>query len=1012
MSAVLVALCPRGLALDPTLDVGQYAHTEWKIRDGFPKGYISSIAQTPDGYLWLGSEFGLVRFDGVRGVEWQPPTGQHLPSSNIFSLLATRDGTLWIGTLKGLASWKDGKLTRYPELAEQYIFKLLEDREGTIWASGFSTTTGRLCAIRDGIVHCYGADGALGRGAFNLYDDSKGNLWAGVKNGVWRWKPGPSKFYPLDGEPDGIQGVGEDDNGALLIGWNGGLRRLVDGRIEPYEVPGDAGQFRGHRLLRDRDGGLWVGTTDRGIVHIHQGRTDVFGPSEGLSNERIGAMFEDREGNIWVTTPNGIDRFHDLAVARVSVSQGLSNPNVVSVLAAKDGSVWLATRGGLSRWMHGQITNYRRRSSTDYLTGHGERARNLDEVNPIALFQDVGGRIWVATLHGLGYLENDRFVPVRDIPGGPVTAMAQDSAGSLWVSEEAAGLFQVAGCRLVQRIEWPRLGRGAHVSAAAADPAQGVWVGFHLGGIAYLSSGQVRKSYGTAEGLGEGRVNHLQFDQGGALWASTDGGLSRLKDGRVGTLTSRNGLPCDTVHWTMEDDAGSFWLYTACGLLRISRAELNAWAAGPQRTVHFTVFDISDGVRPTAMAGHFSGQVVKSADGKIWFLPLDGASVIDPRHIPFNKLPPPVHIERIIADRKSYDAAAGKGLPSRIRDLEVDYTALSFVAPEKVRFRYRLEGYDRDWQEAGNRRQAFYTNLPPRQYRFRVKAANNSGVWNEAGAALDFAIAPAFYQTSWFLAACAAAILAFLGGLYYLRMEYVKRQFNMRLEERVKERTRVARDLHDTLLQSFQGLLLKFHSVTYDLPDRPAEAQKTLESAIEQARAAVTEGRDAVQGLRSSLVVTNDLARAISTLGEGLGADEVNGNRPEFRVQVEGKTRDLSPLVRDEIYRIAGEALRNGFRHADARRIEVEMHYEKRLLRMRVRDNGKGIDPKILDAGGRAGHHGLAGMQERAKLVRGKLAVFSQLDSGTEIELTIPASIAYTKSPPASRSMSSGTGTG
>jgi signal transduction histidine kinase len=392
----------------------------------------------------------------------------------------------------------------------------------------------------------------------------------------------------------------------------------------------------------------------------------------------------------------------------------------------------------------------------------------------------------------------------------------------------------------------------------------------------------------------------------------------------------------------------------------------------------------------------------------LWFLPFDGVSVIDPRHLPFNKLPPPVHIEQITADRKLHwqnlsGAAASKlHLPALSRDLVIDYTALSFVAPEKVRFRVKLEGHDPDWKDAGTDRKAFYNDLPPRHYRFRVMASNNSGVWNEAGASLDFSIDPAYYQTTWFQWSSVAAFLALLAALYQLRLRYLKHDFNVRLEARVGERTRIARDLHDTLLQSFQGVLLKFSAMTYLIPERP-DVQKKLEGVIDQARAAVTEGRDAVQGLRSSTVLTNDLARAVTTFGEGLAAelssDRAGANCPEFQVRVEGKSRELPPLIRDEVYRIAAEALRNAFRHAQAKRIEVEIRYGQRHFRLSVLDNGKGIGQTVLNAGGRAGHHGLPGISERAELAGGKLTVRSQLDAGTEIELTIPAAVAYAKAP-------------
>ena len=441
-----------------------------------------------------------------------------------------------------------------------------------------------------------------------------------------------------------------------------------------------------------------------------------------------------------------------------------------------------------------------------------------------------------------------------------------------------------------------------------------------------------------------------------------------------------------------------------CGLIRVPRTEVDAWAATVDRdkdakpAVRFTVLDSSDGVKVPEDPGGYTPHVARSPDGRLWFLPSDGVSILDPRHLPVNSLPPPVHIEQITADRKKYPtASSGSGtlsLPPLVRDLEIDYTALSLVAPEKVLFRYKLEGWDPDWQDAGTRREAFYMNLSPANYRFRVSACNNSGVWNESGAFLDFSIAPAYYQTVWFRLSSVAALLALLGALYQLRLRQVAKHLNIRMEERINERTRIARDLHDTLLQSFQGVLLKFHAVTYVLPNQPGEAREILKSAIEEARQAIAEGRDAVQGLRSSVVI-NDLAQAIGALGEQIAMDHPRQKFPDFLVHVEGTPRNLAPVIRNEFYRIAGEALRNAFRHADAGRIEVEIHYDKRQLRLRVRDDGKGIDPRVLSDGGRVGHHGLPGMHERAKLIRGNLAIWSQPGTGTEIELTVSAAVAY-----------------
>jgi len=981
---VLLACCPDTFALNPKLDVSQYAHTSWKIRDGFPKGEITAIAQTPDGYLWLGTELGLFRFDGIKNTLWRPPANQELPSNFIFSLLVTRDGALWIGTAKGLASWKDGKLTQYPELAGRYLFKLVEDHDGTVWASGMAVPVGKLCAIRNGNVQCFGDDGSLGRGAFNLYEDSHGNLWAGVKDGLWRWKPGPPKFYPLAGEPDGIQCLGEDNDGTLLVGWNSGIYRFVDGKTELYSIPGRSGPIRGRRMLRDRDGSLWIGSLNEGLIHVHEGRTDVFGFSDGLSGESGRVLFEDREGNIWVGTANGLDRFRDFAIPSFSVDQGFSSSRIHSVLADKDGSLWLASPESLNRWNNGQVTTI-----------------NSNGFVPNSLFQDDAGRIWVSTPFGFGYLKDDRYVPVN-AGYGAVVSMAQDTAGNVWIANEHVGLFQVRGESVVQQIPWSKLGHEDAVTVVIADRLHGgLWLGFFLGGIAYYNEGQIRASFTTANGLLDGRVNDLRLDQDGTLWIATENGLSRLKNGRIATLTSRNGLPCDGVHWLREDGAHSVWLYTPCGLLRVASSELDAWAVAidkdinAQPVVHATVFDTLDGVRSLAMASHFSPQVAKSTDGKLWFVVVEGGiSVVDPNHLSFNNLAPPVQIEQLVADRQIFEATPeGSGpvrLPPLIRDLQIDFTALSLVAPEKILFRYKLEPRDHDWQDAGNRRVAFYNDLAPGTYRFRVIACNNSGVWNETGAYVDFTIAPAYYQTAWFRVSVAVLFLLVLGALYQLRLRQVARVVRGRMEERLEERERIARDLHDTLLQSVQGLILKFHAVLKQIPaDMPAH--NALEKTLDHADEVLAEGRDRIRNLRVNPATLSDLPAAFRSVAE----ETLAGRDAIFKTVVEGRVRDLHPLVLEECYCIGREAIINALTHSEGQHVEAEITYDSRQFRVRVRDDGRGIDPTILEAGGRSGHWGLQGMYERAQKIGGQLRFWSRPETGTEVELIVRGSTAY-----------------
>jgi len=1007
--AVLLWGSASSFPLNPSLDVSQYAHTSWTARDGFFKGNIYTIAQTPDGYLWLGTEFGLFRFDGVRSIHWQPPAGQQLPDPNINALLAARDGTLWIGTMGGLASWNGRSLTRYPELGPRFVESLVEDRDGTVWAGAlFSPNagpTGLLCAAQSGRMQCYGKDGTFGIAVPGMYEDKSGSFWVLAQSGLWRWRPGPPVHYATT--PLEVSALTNSNDGGPLFAVNGGgLMHLVGDKSQPYPIldPGKAsGVLSDHdvdanKLLRDRDGGLWIGTVERGLIHVHNGRTDVFTQSNGLSGDVVLSLFEDHEGDIWVATTGGLDRFRELPVTTVSVRQGLSSDASQSVLAATDGSIWIGAHDGLTRLKNGQTSIFR-------------KSCGLPDDDVQSLYQDVHGRIWVATDHGLGYLKEGRFVAIDAVTATPkhlLHFITGDKAGNLWISEHES-LLHVLGDRLVERIPWSELGhRESAEVLLSGDEQGGVWLGFWSGGgVEYFKDGRVRAAYSAADGLGQGHVADLEFDRDGALWAATqDGGVSRIKDGRVTTLTTKNGLPCDTIHWTMEDNDRSLWLYTACGLVRIARSEIDAWTANPRRTVQTTIWDAADAVRlRSSAASTFGPRVTKSSDGKLWFLTGVGVQVVDPHHLSFNKLPPPVHIEQMIADRKIYwqnaigNAAPEVQLPALTHDLTIDYTALSLVAPEKVHFKYRLEGQDPDWREVVNDHEVQYSNLPPRRYRFRVMACNNSGVWNEQGDTLEFSVAPAYYQTNWFLALCAVAVMSFLWLAYRFRVRQVRQEITIGLEAKISERTRIARDLHDTLLQSFHGLLYRFHAVRNLLPGRPDEAIQALDGALIRAEQALDEGRQSIQELRSGLFAENQLDQMLIAIGQELASShQGQDGTPRFGVIEEGERRALSPIIREEILRITRELLLNAFRHADAHAVEVEIRYGRDVFRLIVRDDGKGIDPKILKEGGRSGHWGMPGVYERARGIGARLEFWSEGGAGTEVRLTIPASVAYERS--------------
>ncbi len=609
------------LALDPSLEVSQYGRTTWRARNGFSLGNIYAIAQTPDGYLWFGTELGLVRFDGVRSSPWQPPAGQQLPDKNINALLVTRDGTLWIGTFAGLVTWSGGMLTPRPEqdLAKEFVSSLFEDSEGTVWAASLANPTGRLCAIRRSGTQCYGEDNAFGSAVWAFNEDSSGTLWAAAESGLWRIKPGPLKRYPTSTE---LIGLSKTDEARLLIAIHGaGLLQLVGDKLESYPVRGSINSkiflkdrdVNANRVLRDRDGGLWIGTVERGLIHVHNGRTDVFTKADGLSGDVVLSLFEDREGNIWVSTTGGLDRFRELPVATVSVKQGLSSDATQAVLAATDGSVWVGSHEGLTLLQNGKATIF-------------GKASGLPDDQPESLFQDNTGRIWLSTRDGLAYFKDGRFIATAAMRSGKVHYMSGDKAGNLWFSADKALLHLREG-HLVEQISWKALGRRQPGVLLSDSEQGGVWLGFWVdGGVSYFKDGQLRVSYTTADGLGQGPVPDLRLDPDGALWAGTEnGGLSRIKDGRIATLTTRNGLPCNIINGTMEDDDRSLWLYTACGLVRIRRTELDAWIADPKRKIEMTVWDAADGVRlRSSAASEYGPRVAKSTDGKLWFVTGEG----------------------------------------------------------------------------------------------------------------------------------------------------------------------------------------------------------------------------------------------------------------------------------------------------------------------------------------------------------------------------------------------------
>jgi PAS domain S-box-containing protein len=760
---VLLALTPAAPALNPPVHLGQFAHTSWTSRDGYSLGGVFAMAQTPDGYLWLASETGLVRFDGEKFTPWEPPAGRRLPN-HPYSLMVSRDGTLWMGTYSGLVSWDGVELIEYPELDDGFVTSLLEDRDGTVWA-GVIAGKGELCEIRSGRAQCHGRDGGFGSFVWSLAEDATGALWAGAETGLWRWKPGPPKRFELPGR------VGDmiPNADGLVVGIRGaGLLHFVDDELEPFvirsadnpaeRIPDEV--VKSNKLLRDREGGIWIGADGAGVLHVKDGKADHFSTATGLAGDIACSLFEDREGNVWFASEKGLDRFRRLSVTTLRVGRGPHSEISKSVLAATDGSVWVSASAGVTQWKDGQSRYY-------------DGADGLPASSGQALFEDSRGRIWVSSYAGLAYFERGRFHAVEGQPGNDVVSIAGDEA-NLWLAGPG-DLARFREDRLIEKFTWTSLGNENRGSILA--DRGGVWVAHWVeGGVLFFKDGKVHERYRPADGLGAGHVSSLRLDRDGSLWAATESGLSRIKDGRVRTLTSENGLPCNGIHWSIEDDNRTLWMNTSCGLVRVARDDIEAWYKDPTHRLDTKRWGAADGVPIRNVSPYYTPPVAKARDGKVWFVSGEGIQVVDPANLSFNPIPPAVYVERIIADRKPYPVTNGVRLPALVRDVTIEFTALSLTDAQSVQFRYRLDGHDQEWQETGERRQAFYMNLRPGTYRFLVKATNNNGVWNEEGTQLEFAIAPAYYQTTWFRISCVILLVVLVWAGVLLHMRRVRRE--------------------------------------------------------------------------------------------------------------------------------------------------------------------------------------------------------------------------------------------
>jgi signal transduction histidine kinase len=721
----------------------------------------------------------------------------------------------------------------------------------------------------------------------------------------------------------------------------------------------------------DREGNLWVASSS-GLIRSRGGQVTKMDASSGLSADHVQDVYEDKEGNIWAATGAGLDQLRDAQVRTFTRRDGLFPENgAFPVVADRSAGVWSVSGRQVARIAGNRIDVWPRAlpsSRTPYtmlsepdsglLIGfdrglerwsrvHPELATEINglEVRSVLLARD--GSVWAGTANrGLVHWSSSPGSSKRleaKIPDGLVTTLAEGHDGTIWAGSRGGGLYRIAGERI--------------------------------------------QHFGRAEGLPSVDIFTVFVDRKGALWIGSGSGLSWFQDGSIRTVSSQEGLRSDLVLAIIDDSYNRLWFLSYAGIATIEKKGLTEWAAGRRSKLNPTYYRSAEGLQIETFDRTFPN-AAQSVDGHLWFAIADGiAEVVPLEPGGAHDAPFPAFVEDITIDRVSHSERGLIRIPRGARSIELRYTALNLSKSEDVRFRYRLEGYDDDWVDADTRRLAFYNNLSPGIYTFRVAASAGADHWLESSP-LVLEQMPSFYQTRSFLLLVTAAATACVVLIYRLRLRLAIDRINAGFEQRITERTRIARELHDTLLQSFQGLMLRLQVVDDLLPE--GKAKHHLEQALDRADRAIAEGRDAVYDLRGSATATIDLAQTVRTLGEELATSD----SAAFHMVIEGAERDLNPIVRDEVYRITREALRNAFRHARARRVETEIIYGERAFRVRIRDDGEGIEHSTLEKG-RTGHYGLEGMRERARQVAGTLDIWSRPGVGTEIDLCIDGAIVY-----------------
>ncbi len=961
--------------------MSQYLREQWGAEQGFPSGPVYAIAQSDDGYLWIGTRAGLVRFDGLNFRLIRDVPG--LPNdASVLGLTLDRDRSLWI-RLDGstLLRYRDGVFDSAPSD--------LGSSNGRITTMSLATQGELLISVmevgasihrRNSFELVADASGLPRSPVLAVAQTSDGSVWIGTRGtGLFRERQGQTASVS-EGLPDPkVNCLLADGTGGLWVGTDSGIVRWNGSKLTSEGIPVSLRQLQVLALGKDRDANIWVGTDSGGLLRLNDRGVAGLSPAEQGLREAVTAVFEDHEGNLWIGRDGGIERIRDSAFVSYSLIEGLPTDGSKPIYVGSDHRMWFPPVEGGLWWLkdgrHGSVT---------------AAGLSHDVVYSIA---GRSGELWLGRQHGgltvlrpeAGSFTAQQYTHADGLAQDSVYSVYLARDGTVWAGTLSAGVSALRNGRFTNYSI--KQGLASNTIASILEDSDGTMWFATPGGLSAFSKGHWQ-AYGTGEGLPSDNVNCLLEDSTGVLWAGTTAGLAfRGPKGFQVPVALPSALG-SAVLGLAEDRFGWFWIATANHVLRVNRGKLRlgALSEGDIRE-----YGLTDGLRGLeGVKRHRS--VVSDPEGRIWFSLNRGISVVDPARLTRNSALAVPHVQAIMADSNPVSLNGAVHISGAPRRITVDFTGLSLSVPQRVRFRYRLEGFDHGWSEPSSVREAAYTNLPPRSYRFRLVASNPDGVWNSNEAAVAFDVDPLFWQTWWFRAIVMAAFVAAFLAVYRYRLRQLAERLNLRAEERLAERTRIAQELHDTLLQGFLSASMQVH-VAADCLAPESQAKPILTRALQLMGQVTEEGRNAVRGLRSTESVTLDLEQSFAFIQQELLLPQ---SRPPvaFRVIVEGERRALHPLLRDEVYKIGREALINAFRHAQARKIEVELNYASKRLRVLVRDDGSGIDPQVLQSG-REGHWGLSGMRERADRIGAQFHVWSSATAGTEVELSVPGSIAF-----------------